>query len=148
MSDLIHTQTTSDKKRIPKSLHTSHALGTTPFLSSFTNEKDESDFIANEIKRCVANMGGVLKWGDFAILRTPTWFVCCWISYIFNTVRFNALSRAIENALQKQGIPCKILGGHKFFERMEVRNACFKNFSWSLIRLIGQRHLGILAAGR
>lgn len=72
MSDLIHTQTTSDKKRIPKSLHTSHALGTTPFLSSFTNEKDESDFIANEIKRCVANMGGVLKWGDFAILRTPT----------------------------------------------------------------------------
>ena len=35
-------------------------------------------------------------------------------------VRFNALSRPIENALQKEGIPCRILGGHKFFERMEV----------------------------
>lgn len=36
-------------------------------------------------------------------------------------VRFNALSRLIESALQKEGIPNRILGGHKFFERLEVR---------------------------
>lgn len=36
-------------------------------------------------------------------------------------VRFNALSRPIETALQAEGIPCRILGGHRFFERMEVR---------------------------
>ena len=57
-----------DKKRIPKSLHTSHPLGPTPFLLSSENEKQEADFIAFEIKRSVAHMGGVLKWGDFAIL--------------------------------------------------------------------------------
>lgn len=37
-----------------------------------------------------------------------------------NTVRFNALSRAIERALQKEGIPSRILGGHKFLDREEV----------------------------
>lgn len=49
-------------------------------------------------------MGGVLKWGDFAIL-----------------LRFNALSRPLEVALQREGVPWTILGGHKFFERIEVR---------------------------
>lgn len=87
------------------------------------NEKDESEFIAKEIKRCVANMGGVLKWGDFAILCTPIPDRIYMILHLicFDQVRFNALSRAIESALQKQSIPCRILGGHKFFERMEVR---------------------------
>lgn len=37
-------------------------------------------------------------------------------------MRFNALSRTIENALQKEGIPCRILGGHRFFERLEVKD--------------------------
>jgi superfamily I DNA/RNA helicase len=59
----------SDKKRIPKSLHTSHPLGATPVLGKFDSDKEESNFIAAEIKRCVANMGGILKWGDFVILR-------------------------------------------------------------------------------
>lgn len=35
-------------------------------------------------------------------------------------VRFNALSRAVESALQKEGIASRVLGGHKFFERAEV----------------------------
>lgn len=40
-------------------------------------------------------------------------------------MRFNALSRAIESALQKEGIPSRVLGGHKFFERMEARGSSF-----------------------
>ena len=35
-------------------------------------------------------------------------------------MRFSALSRAIESALQKEGISSRVLGGHKFFERAEV----------------------------
>ncbi|KAJ8483033.1 hypothetical protein ONZ45_g14752 [Pleurotus djamor] len=62
-------------------------------------------FIASEIKRLTAQMGGVLTWKDFAIL-----------------LRFNALSRAIESALQRVGIPCRILGGHRFFERAEIKD--------------------------
>jgi DNA helicase-2/ATP-dependent DNA helicase PcrA len=48
-------------------------------------------------------MSGCLDWGDFAVL-----------------VRFSALSRALEHAFQKEGIPHRVLGGHKFFERQEV----------------------------
>ncbi|KAJ8521924.1 hypothetical protein ONZ45_g1446 [Pleurotus djamor] len=92
-----------DKARLPKSLHTSHPPGNAPSLMSFASDRDEAAFIASEIKRLTAQMGGVLTWKDFAIL-----------------LRFNALSRAIESALQRVGIPCRILGGHRFFERAEV----------------------------
>ena len=58
-----------DKLRIPKSLHTSHPLGATPVLHESDDEKEEAGFIAQEIKRCAANMGGVIRWGDFVVLR-------------------------------------------------------------------------------
>ena len=32
----------------------------------------------------------------------------------------NSLSRGIESALQMEGIPHVVLGGHRFFERMEA----------------------------
>ena len=77
--------------------------------------------MATEIKRLVAASGGMFKWSDFAILRAcfvPKPHISTLITCI--TVRFNALSRVIESALQKEGIPNRVLGGHKFFERMEV----------------------------
>lgn len=40
---------------------------------------------------------------------------------LFRAVRFNALSRPIEEVFRRHGIPCVILGGHKFFDRAEVR---------------------------
>ncbi|KAF8638307.1 hypothetical protein AX17_002327 [Amanita inopinata Kibby_2008] len=94
-----------DKTRIQKSLFTSHPSGKTPSLQCFQTEREEAAFIPVEIKRLAAYTGGLLRWGDFAIL-----------------LRFNALSRAIESALQKEGIPCRILGGHRFFERVEVKD--------------------------
>ncbi|KAJ3796874.1 P-loop containing nucleoside triphosphate hydrolase protein [Lentinula aff. detonsa] len=94
-----------DKTRIRKSLHTSHPTGSLPVLKSFSSEQMEASFLAGEIKRIIAYMGGVFNWGDFVIL-----------------LRFNALSRTIESALQKEGIPSRVLGGHKFFERVEIKD--------------------------
>jgi DNA helicase-2/ATP-dependent DNA helicase PcrA len=37
-------------------------------------------------------------------------------------VRYNALSRVIDSALQKDSVPNRIVGGHKFFERMEIKD--------------------------
>ncbi|RXW21277.1 hypothetical protein EST38_g4588 [Candolleomyces aberdarensis] len=82
-----------------------HPDGISPILYQVSREQGEATFIAVEIKRLIAYMGGVFKWGDFAIL-----------------LRFNALSRTIESALQREGIPCRILGGHRFFERLEVKD--------------------------
>ncbi|KAG2340726.1 UvrD-helicase-domain-containing protein [Suillus weaverae] len=91
--------------RIAKTLHTSHPLGPLPMLRSFPTEHDEAAFIAWEINRMIAQSGGMLGFGDFAVL-----------------LRFNAISRTIENALQKEGIPNRMLGGHQFFERAEIKD--------------------------
>lgn len=94
-----------DTKRINKSLYTAHPDGISPVLYQVQKEQEEAAFIAIEIKRLVAQMGGSFRWGDFAIL-----------------LRYNALSRNLESALQREGIPHRILGGHRFFERLEVKD--------------------------
>lgn len=60
--------TTSDKNRVQKSLFTSHPAGVTPVLCSLPSEKDEAARIATEVKRTIAYTGGLLNYGDFAIL--------------------------------------------------------------------------------
>ncbi|WVQ79155.1 hypothetical protein IAT38_001251 [Cryptococcus sp. DSM 104549] len=100
-----HAVVTQDKTRIQKNLFTSHPQSTPVTLRVFGTPMIEASFIATEIKRLVAYSGGLLNWGDFAIL-----------------LRYNALSRVIESALQKDSIPNRIVGGHKFFERMEVKD--------------------------
>ncbi|KIK97773.1 hypothetical protein PAXRUDRAFT_135598 [Paxillus rubicundulus Ve08.2h10] len=94
-----------DNSRIPKTLRTSRPLGPQPMLRSFPTENDEASFLAYEINRMITQTAGMLGYGDFAVL-----------------LRFNALSRTIETALQREGIPNRILGGHKFFERTEIRD--------------------------
>ncbi|TBU33526.1 P-loop containing nucleoside triphosphate hydrolase protein [Dichomitus squalens] len=94
-----------DKNRIQKTLNTSHPKGPLPVLRAFPMEQVEAGFIAAEIKRIIAFTGGMLTWSDFVVL-----------------LRYNAHSRVIEAALQKEGIPNRVLAGHKFFERMEVKD--------------------------
>lgn len=38
------------------------------------------------------------------------------------TVRYNSLSRVFESAFRKAGVPTRILGGQRFFERAEVKD--------------------------
>ncbi|KAG8737313.1 hypothetical protein FRC10_008353 [Ceratobasidium sp. 414] len=94
-----------DKQRPKKSLFTSHANGPKPLLREFSNAAEEAGFIAREIRRIIASSGGMVGFGDCAVL-----------------LRFNALSRAIEAALQQESVPSRVLGGHKFFERAEVKD--------------------------
>ncbi|KZV90870.1 UvrD/REP type DNA helicase [Exidia glandulosa HHB12029] len=94
-----------DKNRIPKSLYSAHHEGTVPHLRQCRNERDEADFVAQQIKMIVAQTGGMLKYTDFAIL-----------------LRTSAYSRALESSLQREGVPHRVLKGHKFFERMEVKD--------------------------
>ncbi|KAG6862563.1 hypothetical protein C0995_000111 [Termitomyces sp. Mi166 len=49
-------------------LHSSHPAGPKPFLCSFPTWHTEAEFIATEVKRLLAHMGGALSWGDIAIL--------------------------------------------------------------------------------
>ncbi|TCD65239.1 hypothetical protein EIP91_002947 [Steccherinum ochraceum] len=94
-----------DKKRMPKTLYTSHPSGSRPCLYGHENERDEGLFIALEIKRLIAYTGGMLDHNDFAIL-----------------LRYNSLSRVLERELQKEGVPIRMLGGRKFFDRIEIKD--------------------------
>lgn len=57
---------------------------------------------------------------------TSPYFVRCLHHVAYSShacaVRNNYLSRAVEAALQAAGVPHRVLSGHKFFERMEVKD--------------------------
>ncbi|ORY24047.1 P-loop containing nucleoside triphosphate hydrolase protein [Naematelia encephala] len=121
-----HSVVSQDRERIPKNLIPSHPVSSTVTLKTFSTPVIEASFIATEIKRLIAYSGGVLNYDDFAIL-----------------LRYNALSRVIESALQKDSIPNRIVGGHKFFERMEIKDmlaylqlAENPNFTPAFIRVV------------
>lgn len=95
----------SSSSRIDRGLYTSHANGPSVVLKQFNSAQMEASFIATEVKRLVAHTGGLFDYDDFAIL-----------------LRFNALSREVEQQLLAENIPSRIMGGARFFERKEVKD--------------------------
>ncbi len=67
------------------------------------NEHGEAFFVASGIKDLIRSQGYGYK--DFAVLY-----------------RINAQSRVIEDVFMKEGIPYKIVGGLKFYERREIKD--------------------------
>ena len=93
-----------DSGRPDKKLTATHCYGTLPVLRKVPNPHEEALWIVNEIKRMTAMTGGLLQYSDFAIL-----------------LRSAFLSLLIEKGLGNSGIPYKMVGGHRFFDRVEVR---------------------------
>jgi DNA helicase-2/ATP-dependent DNA helicase PcrA len=67
------------------------------------DERDEASWVSGEILRLKAAEN--LSWGDFAVFY-----------------RTNAQSRPIEDSLIFTGIPYKVIGGAKFYDRREVKD--------------------------
>ena len=85
-----------------KTLWTQNIEGDKIELHTCEDERDEARFIAQTI------MDGAedgRKYSDFAILY-----------------RTNAQSNAVEQALSRSGIPHRIIGGHRFYDREEIRD--------------------------
>ncbi|KAJ6122853.1 hypothetical protein N7512_005318 [Penicillium capsulatum] len=93
-----------DSSRPAKALQATHSSGTLPVLRKLPNPNAEAQWVVLEIKRCVAMAGGVLRMSDFAVL-----------------LRSASLSTRIETAFGRSGIPYKMVGGRKFFDRTEVK---------------------------
>lgn len=104
---LLECLRAQDTARIPKSLYTSHPRGASIVLRPTQSAQAEATFVAGEIKRLIAHTGGLLGYDDFAIL-----------------LRFNALSRAVEGELQREGIASRMivsfLGEMKSSEELAV----------------------------
>jgi DNA helicase-2/ATP-dependent DNA helicase PcrA len=93
----------NNRDRKSKRLWTAREQGARISLYSADTEKDEARFIADELDRLIVAEGRC--YGDFAVLY-----------------RMNAQSRAIEEVLVNTGIPYRIVGGLKFYERREIKD--------------------------
>ncbi|HIF9367366.1 TPA: DNA helicase II [Photobacterium damselae] len=104
----------NNNERMGKNLWTDGADGDRISLYSAFNELDEARFAVGKIKEW-RDQGGTLN--EVAFLY-----------------RSNAQSRVLEEALIQAGMPYRIYGGMRFFERQEIKDAL------SYLRLISNRN--------
>lgn len=85
-----------------KNLWTENQPGEKIYLSELDHERAEGDFVAKTAREETRNGK---KLSDLCVLY-----------------RIHAQSRAVEEALLKQGIPYRIIGGLKFYDRKEIKD--------------------------
>ncbi|WP_346796876.1 DNA helicase II [Halomonas sp. Bachu 37] len=101
--DAANALISHNSERMGKELWTAGARGEPISVYAGFNDLEEARFIVDTIKEKVAE--GSLR-RDVAILY-----------------RSNAQSRLLEETLIRQGMPYRIYGGHRFYERLEIKNA-------------------------
>ncbi len=93
----------NNTERPKKTLWTANDEGEQLHFYRAMDERDEARFIVDEVHR--RKQSGELAYGDVAVLY-----------------RTNAQSRAIEEMCLKSGIPYRVFGGIKFYERKEIKD--------------------------
>jgi DNA helicase II / ATP-dependent DNA helicase PcrA len=92
-------------QRIDKVLKPTREEGEQIYCYKADNERLEANFAIDKIRE-IRNDNPELDWGAFAILY-----------------RTNAQSRSFEDALIQRSIPYTIVGGFKFYDRQEIKDA-------------------------
>ncbi|AFY76629.1 ATP-dependent DNA helicase PcrA [Pleurocapsa sp. PCC 7327] len=95
----------NNTQRIEKVLKPTRGLGEQIYCYKADNEQAEAEFVINKLKHLRAE-NPELDWGSFAILY-----------------RTNAQSRSFEDALIQRSVPYTIVGGFKFYDRQEIKDA-------------------------
>jgi DNA helicase-2/ATP-dependent DNA helicase PcrA len=93
----------ANRQRKEKRLWTENDIGIPINIAEAYTEQEEAHFVVNEIENLVGQ--GLFRLADCAVMY-----------------RTNAQSRAIEEAFVRYGIPYKLVGGVRFYERREVRD--------------------------
>jgi DNA helicase-2/ATP-dependent DNA helicase PcrA len=91
-------------KRTPKHLRTDRGPGAQVILHEAYDETDEAQFVVNTIQRLVGS--GEVRLSDVAVMY-----------------RTNAQSRSLEDAFVARGIPYRLVGGTRFYQRKEIKDA-------------------------
>ncbi|MDN6133594.1 UvrD-helicase domain-containing protein [Brevibacterium sp.] len=102
--DAANAVIANNQDRKDKKLWTSEGTGDTIVGWVAENEQSEARFIVDRVDELIDDEK--YTYGDFAVFY-----------------RTNAQSRAIEDALVRSGIPYKIVGGTRFYERKEIKDA-------------------------
>lgn len=100
--DVANTVIKHNTNRKDKTLWTGNDDGVNPEVYIADDESGEAQYTAIQIKNLVARG---YKYSDFAVL-----------------MRINALSRSYEQEFMKYGLPYRVYGGFKFFERKEIKD--------------------------
>ena len=90
--------------RKPKELWTDKGSGDKIVRYHADDESDEAQFVANELAKLHDH--DHMRWGDMAVFY-----------------RTNSMSRVIEEFLVRVGIPYKVVGGTRFYDRREIKDA-------------------------
>ncbi len=93
----------NNKNRSDKKLWTDVKSGKPVAIERVGDDRGEGEYIVSKIKTDVAS--GKREYGDFAVLY-----------------RTNAQSRSLEETLVRYGIPYKIVGGVRFYDRKEIKD--------------------------
>lgn len=128
--DAAHSVIAHNRGRKAKKLWTEHEAGHKITYYRAENERDEAYFVAAEINR-MKTMDR--KYSDFAVLY-----------------RTNAQSRTFEEALSNRGIPYRVLGGLRYYDRKEIKDMlCYMRLvqnhddDLALTRIINEPKRGI-----
>ena len=92
----------NNEGRKGKELWTDHAAGDKVQVYTAMNESDEAQYVAAQI---LGDFAQGRRWKDHAVLY-----------------RMNAQSNQIEQAFKRNGVPYRIIGGTRFFDRAEVKD--------------------------
>mgnify|MGYP003330996818 FL=1 len=92
-----------NQDRKAKNLWSEAGAGTSLVGYIAESEHDEAEFISGEIKKL--SQDGISKYGDTAIFY-----------------RTNAQSRVFEEVFMRSGLPYKVVGGVRFYERREIKD--------------------------
>ncbi len=101
--DAANAVIANNEGRKGKNLWTDNGEGDLITLSISYDEREEGRYIADTI---IDNVSDGKKWSDHTILY-----------------RMNSQSNAIENALVRSAVPYRVIGGHRFYERKEIKDA-------------------------
>ena len=93
----------NNRGRKSKTLWTANVGGEAIVRYSATDERDEARFVAEEVERLLRDEHR--SYADFAVFY-----------------RTNAQSRVIEDTFLRAGVPYRLVGGTRFFERAEIRD--------------------------
>lgn len=90
-------------ERHEKRLWSENGRGEKITLRTLADQNEEGRYIIDRISKAVKNDGA--KYSDFAVLY-----------------RINELARTLETSFAKSGVPYRILGGMRFYDRKEIKD--------------------------
>jgi DNA helicase-2/ATP-dependent DNA helicase PcrA len=120
--DAAHAVVSRNAGRKDKKLWTDRGTGAQITLFDAYNEYEEAEFVARQVEKLV---GGARRGGMAALLTSRADDEDGSLKYgdVAVTYRINAQSRVIEEAFMRFGIPYQLVGGVRFYERREVKDA-------------------------